>query len=153
MSIKQLMEEYEKVSAALNEKIQQEGEKFMEELFQEIFSQHEGLNVIGIVGYTPSFNDGEPCTHSQHIYTGAKLSYGDYIDFADEVGDFEEDFEYDEEDNDHINSKCLTLEEAKDQVEACSEIIERIYDTNFRIVVKLTNDGVKVEHEEYDPGY
>lgn len=153
MGIKQLMEEYEKVSAALNEKIQQEGEKFMEELFQEVFSQHEGLNVIGIVGYTPSFNDGEPCTHSHYTYTGAKLTYGDYIDFADEVGNFEEDFEYNEEDNDHINSKCLTLGEAKDQIEAYDEIIERVYDTNFRIVVKRTTDGVEIEHEEYDPGY
>lgn len=153
MGIKQLMEEYEKVNAALNEKIQREGEKFMEELFQEVFSQHEGLNVIGIVGYTPSFNDGEPCTHSHYIYTGAKLSYGDYVDFVEEVGNFEEDFEYNEEDNDHANSKCLTLGEAKDQIEAYDEIIERVYDTNFRIVVKRTTDGVEIEHEEYDPGY
>lgn len=153
MGIKQLLEEYEKVSAALNEKIQQGGKKFMEELFQEVFSQHEGLDVIGIVGYTPSFNDGEPCTHSHYIYTGAKLSYGDYIDFVDEVGDFEEDFEYDEEDDDHINSKCPTLKEAKDQIEAYDEIIERVYGTNFRIVVKRTSNGVEIAYEEYDPGY
>ena len=146
--IKQLLKQYEEVNKELNIQIKENGEVFINTLFQEIFDQHEGLNVVAIVGYTPGFNDGDPCTNSSYIYTGHDN------DFVDELGSFEESFEYDEETEEHLNSKCTTLDQVWSQVSAYEEIIERIYDTNFQIVVSRSEDGnVVVCVDEYYCGY
>jgi 23S rRNA maturation mini-RNase III len=77
-----------------------------------------------------------------------------YPDFQDESGDFEEDFEYDEEENTTLNSECKTLAEAKAQITAYDELIERVFDTNFKIVVTRGEDGkVEVSQDYYDCGY
>lgn len=156
--IKTLLKQYETVNAELNKQIRKNGDKFIQELFQDIFDKHEGLNVIGIIGWTMGFNDGEACYHQQYTYTGdMQHSSWDnrfYPDFQDEAGNFEEEFEYDEEENTHLNSQCQTLDQAKYQVEKYDEIIERIYNTNFRIVITKGEDGkVIVDHDYYDCGY
>ena len=146
--IKTLLKQYEEVNAELNKQIKENGGGFINTLFQEIFDQHDGLNVVAILGYTPSFNDGDPCSHNSFIYTG------DNNDFVDEIGSFEETFEYDEENEEHLNSKCTTLAEAYNQVSAYEEIIERIYGTNFQLIVTRNEDGsVDVSEDEYDCGY
>lgn len=38
---------------------------------EELSQDHEGLDVVVFVGYTPGFNDGEPCTHSSYVLTEA----------------------------------------------------------------------------------
>ena len=156
--IKSLLKQYEEVNAELNKQISENGKAFIEALFQEVFDQHEGLNVVGVVGWTMGFNDGEACYHQQYTYTGEMQhsSWSDriYPDFQDESGEFEEDFEYDEEENTTLNSGCLTLAEAKAQITAYDEIIERVFDTNFKIVVTRGEDGkVKVNKDYYDCGY
>ena len=156
--IKSLLKQYEQVNAELNKQIRENGNAFIEALFQEVFDQHEGLNVVGIVGWTMGFNDGEACYHQQYTYTGemqhSSWNNRSYPDFQDESGDFEEDFEYDEEENTTLNSACLTLAEAKAQITAYDEIIERVYDTNFKIVVTRGEDGkVQVNKDWYDCGY
>ena len=156
--IKSLLKQYEEVNAELNKQISENGKAFIEALFQEVFDQHEGLNVVGVVGWTMGFNDGEACYHQQYTYTGemqhSSWSNRTYPDFQDESGWFEEDFEYDEEENTTLNSGCLTLAEAKAQITAYDEIIERVFDTNFKIVVTRGEDGkVKVNKDYYDCGY
>lgn len=156
--IEALLKQYEEVNAELNKQISENGKAFVESLFQEVFDQHEGLNVIGIVGWTMGFNDGEPCYHQQHTYVG-EMQYSSwrdrtYPDFEDESGDFAEDFEYDEDENTHLNSKCETLSEVSAQITAYDEIIERVFDTNFKIVVTRGEDGkVVVNQDWYDCGY
>ena len=147
-NIKTLLKQYEEVNAELDKQIKENGTGFINTLFQEIFDQHEGLNVVAILGYTPSFNDGDPCSHSSYIYTG------DNNDFVDEIGSFEETFEYDEDTGEHLNSKCTTLDKTYTQVSAYEEIIERIYDTNFQLIVTRNEDGsVNVSEDEYYCGY
>lgn len=152
-SIKQLLNQYEEVNAELNKQIKDNGEAFIQELFQDVFDNHQGLNVIGVVGWTMGFNDGEACYHQQYTYTGTP-GWKDYPDFYEESGDFEEEFEFDAEENKHLNSECSTLEQAKAQVEAYDEIIERVFGTNFRIVATRNEDNtVAVNVDEYDCGY
>lgn len=152
-NIKQLLKQYEEVNAELNKQIKDNGEAFIQELFQDVFDNHQGLNVIGVVGWTMGFNDGEACYHQQYIYTGVP-AWKDYPDFYEESGNFEEDFEFDEEENKHLNSECSTLQQAKAQVEAYDEIIERVFGTNFRIVATRNEDNTAaVSVDEYDCGY
>lgn len=151
--IKTLLQQYEEINAELNKRIAENGKVFLEQVFQEIFDRHEGLNVVCIVGYTPSFNDGDPCTHNQYTFVGNTSTWGS-IDFVDEIGNFEDDFEYDEEEGTHLNSNCKTLSDVESQVAAYDEIFERVYDTNYRIVVTKDETGkVSVNCDEYYCGY
>lgn len=162
--IKTLLKQYEEVNAELNKQIQENGTVFMQSVFQEIFDKNPGLKLVYILGWTPSFNDGEPCTHSQEVFVGnsytwtrkgeTQLSY----DFDDRELFDEFKVERDEEDSDkivsHINSECKTLNDVSAQVNAYNELIERVYETNFELKVYLNDVGkVVVDHDWYDPGY
>lgn len=150
--IKSLLKQYEQVNKELNKQIKENGDEFIEALFQEIFDQHEGLNFVLIRGYTPDFNDGEPCTHSQTTFVGAN-DYGSYLDF-EEYGLYEEFGVEEGETENHINKDCKTLKEAKAQIEAYDEIIERVFITNFDLKVIKGGDGkVRVVEDEYWCGY
>lgn len=150
--IKSLLKQYEQVNKELNKQIKENGNAFVEALFQEIFDQHEGLNFVLIRGYTPGFNDGEPCTHSQNTFVGAN-DYGNYLDFEDY--ELYEEFGVEEgETENHINKDCKSLKEAKAQIEAYDEIIERVFITNFDLKVTKGEDGkVKVVEDDYWCGY
>lgn len=150
--IKSLLKQYEQVNKELNKQIKENGNEFVEALFQEIFDQHEGLNFVMIRGYTPGFNDGEPCTHSQNTFVGAN-DYGSYLDFEDY--ELYEEFGVEEgETENHVNKDCKTLKEAKAQIEAYDEIIERVFITNFDLKITKSEDGkVKVVEDEYWCGY
>lgn len=151
--IKGLLAQYEEINTKLNEQISLNGNKFLESIFQEVFDNHVGLNVVCMVGYTPSFNDGDTCTHSHYTFTGVKSSWGS-VDFTDEIGDFEEDFEWDEGDETHLNSSCTTLAEVDKQLANCEEIFERVWDTNYRVVASRGEDGkVTLCVDEYECGY
>lgn len=151
--IKSLLKQYEEVNAELNKQISENGSNFIQALFQEVFDKHEGLNVVGIVGWTMGFNDGEACYHQQYTHTGVP-GWKDYPDFYEESGDFSEEFEYDEDTNTHLNSQCTTLAQAKAEIGKYDEIIERVYNTDFRIVVTRNEDGtVNVDQDYYECGY
>lgn len=161
--IKTLLKQYEEINAELNKQISENGKQFLESVFQEIFDENEGLKLIYIVGYTPGFNDGEPCTHSQESYVGAS-HFWNYLgkdeisyDFDDRELYEEFEVEFDEDANtvlSHINSQCKTLDQVVKQVAAYEELIERVYETNFEIKVTLDENGkAVVDHDWYDCGY
>lgn len=63
-------------------------EAVLEELFRRAFALAPGCRAASIIGYTPSFNDGDPCEHSQIVFVGAKSQYNGrtYWDWTDENG-------------------------------------------------------------------
>lgn len=62
--IKQQCEEFEA-------RIEAEREKFLKELLEEL-NNNENIKFFMIKGWTPSFNDGEPCEHTTDVYIGLK---------------------------------------------------------------------------------
>ena len=158
--IKALLKQYEEVNAELNKQIAENGKQFLESVFQEIFDQNEGLKLIYILGWTPGFNDGEPCTHSQESFVGDSRHVGylsrEYYDFEERELFDEFEVELDEDDNvlSHINSECKTLDRVAKQVSTYEELVERVYNTNFEIKVSLNAEGkVVVDQDWYDCGY
>lgn len=117
-------------------------------LFKPLFDKYPDLNILGYIGSTPSFNDGEPCTHWGQFFTGLD------DDFVNDIGSFEEDFEYDEDEETHLNSKCVNLSCVKEEASVFESIIEDFYGTNYKVVVKREENGeIAVYHDYYDPGY
>lgn len=42
----------------------------------DVTAEHNLLSIITVIGHTPSFNDGDPCTHQTSIY----INIGDHLD-------------------------------------------------------------------------
>lgn len=58
--VKELKTKFDKI-------VKKEGEKALEEIFKEAINKHNDLQEICIRGYTPSFNDGDPCIYGMGI--------------------------------------------------------------------------------------
>lgn len=57
---------YNKAIAA-NAGRKEAAQKNVNEVLSAIFTEMPKLNLIRVQGYTPGFNDGDPCTHSQVV--------------------------------------------------------------------------------------
>lgn len=149
--------------AEFEAELRKSAETNLAEIFKELFDKHQGLRKIVYQGYTPSFNDGEPCEHSSqgsvcNVHWKTYPSGNKWLTGDDLHEQYEEFFELesDEETNyvKHINSECLDLDAAEQDVATLSEIIDIVYYTNFVVYITLEDNGsVTVESDEYDCGY
>lgn len=163
-NIAQLLEEFNRVNRELNAQIAEHGENFLQELFTMLFNKFPDLKKAAVLGWTPSFNDGDACTHSAEFFTGVHNvrtwgSGGVYFDFED-YGTVEEAFltGFNGEDLDAMETygqaDAEQLRQAKVELVQYSDIFERLYGTNFVVVASLQEDGtIDVRHDYYDPGY
>lgn len=152
--INTLITNYNAANQALREALQTDGTLVVQEFFADLFARHPGFKRAVVFGFTPSFNDGDPCYHSCEVYVGYKniysgVAYYDYQDHTESEAFFTDDGEID-----NPNEGCLTLKEAKKEICSWEDIFERLYDTNFIVKVQLLEDGeVSVEVDEYDCGH
>lgn len=167
-----LLSRFKEAQRELRRRLEDEGEELLKESFKELFDKHQGLKVFAYIGYTPRFNDGEPCEHSDDSYIGSEYFYrqtnwgtywsNDWDDreyltevFVENYEDFDES-EPPSEDNNPllVNRNCTTLTQAASDVQDFEDAIEMVYGTNYQIIVRLEDDGsVSIDHDEYDRGY
>jgi hypothetical protein len=108
------------------------------------------IDIITIIGYTPGFNDGEPCEHSSDYMFG-------YSDLENYGGEYlmEDWFE----DQEELIEKLLEKEvkvpaEVKTFVAtALDEYFEKKLGTNYRVHIIFENGTYRIEEDEYDCGY
>lgn len=159
--INQLIDDYKRINEELNRKLQEHGTTFFVSLFQKLFDENPGLNKMAVLGWTPGFNDGEPCTHSSNVYVGITYTYSsgtyaDYSDYDELVEFFEEDIDENGEAKEAINPnlECETLRQVKQILDSFEDIFERVYHTNFIIKVTRDEDGSAcVDVDDYDCGH
>lgn len=147
-----LINQYRELQKKVKKQLQTEGTEIAKELFKQFFQEHPGLTKLVINGYTPGFNDGEPCVHEQRIVCGT--SWGaekKYFDFSDY--DLEEFFEFNKENNNHVNASCESLKSLEGAMEDLKEILEGIYGTCWELKISYSNGEVSIEQEDYDCGY
>lgn len=171
-----MIEEMNKQVAALKAQVVEQGTEGLAEIAKDVFDQINGLKKFVIVGYTPSFNDGEPCEHSSFYGFGAYhwrenwQKDGTYYLNGDEVAErayfaefFDlEDFEfYESVDNPdtpivYANSGVAAndFDKAYSLIGAMDDVCEMLFDTNYAIYFTLNDDGsVTVQQDDYDCGY
>ena len=131
-----VIKEIEAIDNQRKEKINSIKSNFKDHLAQYLkpmFDQHENLDYIRFIGYTPSFNDGEPCEH---------MSYIDLDEYESDEDIFNENLTRDEE------------KEISKYAGSVETIIEAIYYTNYEITVLRDGDSLSVDvNDEYDCGY
>lgn len=128
-------------------------------ILDDVFDEYK-LDLLGFIGYTPSWNDGEPCEHSSYAVDDGEIF--DHFDFSDYTGEEYESHDYllhvEEEEisyNEMVNE--WDYETHRDQrreynkvLDNINFILESIYYTNYKVLVYRNKEGkIIVEHEEH----
>lgn len=140
-----VIKEIEAIDNQRKEKINSIKNNFKDHLAQYLkpmFDKYENLDYIRFVGFTPSFNDGEPCEHTSYV----------------DLEEYESD---DEWMNNETTSKTLNENLTRDEDKEISKyagsietIIGAVYYTNYEITVLRDGDGLSVDvNDEYDCGF
>lgn len=172
--LKVVLKQFQESERALNAAIRENGDEFINALFQSIFDKYPSVKKLATLGSTPSFNDGDICSHSSEYFSGVARTYSwgsdptklhyDYEDYSDAetffLGVHPDDRDDEDEDADQPDLGAITgliNEEAvgaKEMMEEYDTIFERIYGTNYIVTAVRLQDGTAVvKNEEYDPGY
>lgn len=150
---KKLFKEKEAILAKLKEEESKNFKSFLKELFLE----YPEVKRLIWEGYTPSFNDGDPCTHSEELY----------INWTERELDDSYDYEDEDEERGRLQfywNEILNFEgEAPpEEVAIDSDLRQILYNFNYvednyntdYIVQFYMKDGEVVEkYEYYDCGY
>jgi hypothetical protein len=108
-----------------------------------------GLDGVEITGFTPSWNDGDECTHTQYVQVGLDSFGGggfDDVELSEAHANLE-DYPQTEELT-LTDAEQSTLERALDAID-----FEGLIGTNFRLIYIRTVDGSYFTQIAYDPGY
>lgn len=172
-SIEMLGREYNKMSRTTElitklKELQAEIDSILEdgiEGFLEDYKNVEKPLHIYIQGYTPGFNDGEPCVHSVSYAIGFKqIVWEEYTlqepHMFEDIMDEEalEKLEYDDDGEfdysvfvDKNDLEVRGLDEILDQL--IVPCLDKMYHTDYQVLITLYRGTIKVKHDDYDCGY
>lgn len=134
-------------------------EKFIAELEQDLYAVRAafpGLDKIFILGSTPEWNDGEECVHESDVYIENLQN-----ERWDEMSDYVERIYWDDEEVPdeflHINT-ALTKEQVSNlkgilRAAKLEDNLQVVFDTNYHVIIDLTEPTIKVRVKDYDRGY
>lgn len=149
-----LFQTYVESKRAFYAELREHDRQFFDECIRQLFKRFDGLNAVAILGWTPGFNDGEPCTHSSHVFAGVVNSYGMDFDDYGEVSDFAMDHTPDgaQGPNDSLSAHDRT--KVAEELLVLDEVLEFLWETNYRMTAYRDEDGlVVIEIDHYDCGY
>lgn len=121
---------------------------------QELGEKYGNFALV-IIGYTPSFNDGDPCTHSSYTTVpmtkkpalwNAKYEYWDN-DENEQAEDYSDFFEI--MDKETVNTHLLGRADFLEDIQYLEEMVSIIQDTNYEVKIKYKNGEVSVEFDDY----
>jgi hypothetical protein len=145
--------------------------KNVNEVLSVIFAEMPKLNLIRVRGSTPSFNDGDPCTHSQTVAVDV-YDPDSLFECMDEDDDLRklmtgEIFSWQHTTWNHSSKKYVSNDLPKDPhhvacikaltvVNALDGDFQIMFDTNFMLdIVRDPNSefGFRIDREDYYCGY
>ncbi|MFY0656248.1 MAG: hypothetical protein JXR12_05795 [Neptunomonas phycophila] len=125
-------------------------------IMEQLLTEH-GARYIAFKGYTPYFNDGDPCEHSDEGY----MEWNDEIEGKLDSFDWYEPTEL--ADAQALRWNDPKLNELKDRyadiceainMDIVSDTLQLLYDTNFVVLCGFDEDGkFRMEKEFYNPEY
>lgn len=111
------------------------------------YSNNKKPIYIYVQGYTPSFNDGDPCTHNSY-------SYNKYEILSEEFLEYEADF------FGNVNKQVLEESidppdtvEFSDALESALEALEFQYGSDYQVLITLKDGNVSFVKDYYDCEY
>lgn len=158
----ELHKEVIKMANELDQFISANKHTLIKDLAQEM-KKIPGLNKIIVTGYTPGFNDGDPCVHCSTVYYNKTWHFGEFSEYGIDISEFlgaPEEYQDGEEelcDWEDINNVNTYSDEDSEKVdlymEMLDDLIERIHYTDYLVYIDLTSDEPTVKVEDYECGY
>lgn len=156
-------EQFKAIQKEYAEQLKSINEDFLKESIKEIGNKF-GNFAIFIRGYTPSFNDGEPCEHSSYYslcigskessYTGSNYKWFKLDDCeASENEEIAELLECNFDNFTSINSHLGDNEDFLGDIEILIKIVDEAYNTDFEVKIKFKDGDITLEHDDYYCGY
>ena len=172
-TIEELLKTYKDVDNSVSK-------DFLKGKLREIFDALPDLTHIELIGYTPGFNDGDPCYHRQYVNddgyilkngTGIQYMGSDYLidkyiddDIDDLYGERSLEKLFTPEVLEKLNgwAPYSTQEISFGTRQAVNTImssekmtgyITSVYDTNFMLLIYPEGDSVEILQDEYDCGH
>lgn len=148
--------EYKKELKKLKSELRARFLSHLEQDLYELRREFPNLDKIFIVGSTPEWNDGEDCVHESSVYIENVPD-----ERYDEISEYVERIYWDEEKVPeeflHINT-ALTNEEVLKIYKILhdskfEDSLQVVFDTNFHVIIDLTEETIKVTVTDYDRGY
>lgn len=137
--------EYLEHKNAIDSLVKGHSKEMIQDLFNELFTKYKNLDVVFIYGYTPGFNDGDPCYHRQYVEVDSEEiteRVEEYLDLLDEEVEYNSNLTGDE------------ISDITDSVDDLEDLFEHIYDTDYYIIARKEEDGsITIDNGEYDCGY
>jgi len=137
------------VDAARAKYIEEANEAFLP-LVGEFLDEVSDLSYIVVRGYTPGFNDGDPCVHSQDI---GNSWYGvdECLDEEGAENYAKEAFGVDLPNNPEDTKSWAAVERF---FGAFEDLLEQTHGTNWQLLFYKDKDGkMQMEQDEYDCGW
>lgn len=141
----------------------------LKEEMQVYFDTYPNLDVVGVLAWTPLWNDGEECVRRVSIHIEDMEGYIErrFADNEDTCYDLftaygrnEDLSKYDPEMVSLLkaNTKLHSREEMKLRDEfvgrpSLKSVLCDVFDTNFWMTIKRTDEGIVITHGEHDCGY
>lgn len=138
------------------------------ELIEAVFAADERILLILFRGYTPGFNDGDPCYHSgsfgilttDGLYDSEDVIWEEcenegYVDSEEDAVLLDEfmGVKLDKPISSHIIYRDVKVDKKISATIEGQNLVEAIYDTNYLVKVYRSGNTIKIEHEEYYCGY
>jgi hypothetical protein len=125
--------------------VNQHSDAIIKEIIKDLGIRYPGLTCGTIVGYTPSFNDGEPCEHWTNI---------EVLDMNEEaLGQVLDSLDIEESD---FETNNLTSEEARaieTELGLVDVILEEKEGTNYQFAFVIVDGTITFKTGYYDCGY
>lgn len=152
MSIIERLTELRKETEELRKTLKKDRNKILFELLNPLFEKHPEVEAISWYQYTPSFNDGDPCSFgSYHNYPKIKLRGGPDLDLLH----VEDDEDYDDDYNDEDEAEFEELEPYTSSFgNALSEAFsdddtEAMFGDGVEVFVSSTGEVTTDEYQSY----
>lgn len=165
------LQEYKKLQKAVSAFVAAHKDEIFADALAGAFSVNPGIKAILINGYTPGFNDGDPCTHTQYsIIESDELK--DHVRDSEEMTALLLGFESEEAMDLELEEKGLDVEDALDgldlgdfeydvyrevdsHLEGIEDLLYEVMGTDWQILaVRMADGSIKtVTNEYYDCGY
>jgi hypothetical protein len=120
-----------------------------------LFAEIPNLNLVRVIGYTPGFNDGDPCVHCQYVIVGNGDEEG-YVK-GRHADTFSERELEDDDGNPLRPNPGMTVEEENTVdafFRAFTDTLAKIHGTNFQLdYTRGLDSSVTVSKDNYDCGY
>lgn len=152
LAVQEYKKELQKLQSGLRD-------RFMVQLAQDFYalrSAFPNLEKLFILGHTPEWNDGEECVHESQIYFENKEN-----ERWDDMGEYVDRIYYDA---DVVPEEFLTvnIRLTSEEVSSIRTILRTaklesnlsaVFETNFQIIVDLTEEDIKITVDDYECGY